>query len=112
MTLRRVAALGIALLLLAAACTAEPPIPDREPDVTGVVAGADGPGGPVLAEPSDGYFEGMSLLRGNPVVVGSDGAVVPVLTIEDGDAVEVWIDGPCAESFPVQCDVTALRLRG
>lgn len=112
MTLRR-APIGAALLLLAAtACTAQPAVPDRDSDVTGVVAGADEPGGPVLAEPSDGYFEGMGLLRGDPVVADADGREVPVSELDDGDAVEVWIDGACAESFPVQCDVTALRLGG
>lgn len=112
MRLSRATGLGIALLLLVTAgCAAGPRIPDRQPDVTGVVAGAGAPGGPVLDEPSDAYFEGMSLLRGDPVVVGDDGAALPPTEIQDGDAVDVWIDGPCAESFPVQCDVTALRLR-
>lgn len=111
MTSPGVAALGAAVLLLLSACTAGSPTPDREPDVTGVVAGAGEPGGPVLAESSDGYFEGMGLLRGDPVVVDEDGTAVASSELADGDAVDVWVEGPCAESFPVQCDIAALRVR-
>ena len=112
MTLRRTLVSALLLLAAVSACAAGPTVPDREPDVTGVVAGADEPGGPVLAEPSDRYFEGMGLLRGDPVVVDADGQATSIATLEDGDAVEVWIEGICGESFPVQCDVTAIRLRG
>ena len=74
---------------------------------------ADGSEGPVLAEPSDGYYEGMGLLRGDPVIVrSSDGQTVPTSGLENGQEVDVWTDGACAESFPVQCGILALRLHG
>lgn len=104
------ALIGAALLALAGGCSATEGVPDRPPDVTGVVAGADEPGGPVLAEPSDGYYEGMGLLRGDPILVRDDGAAVAYSELEDGAPVEVWTEGPCAESFPVQCGIVALRV--
>lgn len=104
------AVLGLSLLALMVAGCADPGAPDREPDVTGVVALVGTPSAPVLTEPSDAYFEGMSLLRGDPVLVDGEGRPVPYDQLQDGDAIEVWTDGPCAESFPVQCPVTALRV--
>jgi hypothetical protein len=84
-------------------------VPGRAPDVTGMVSEAGSPAGPVLADPSDDYFEGMSLVRGDPVVVRG-GEEVVVADLRDGDAVEVWIGDGCAESFPVQCTVVAVRV--
>jgi hypothetical protein len=103
--------LAATLLTAAVAGCGAPAVPDRAPDVTGVVRVADG--GPVLADPSDSYFEGMSLVRGDPVVVHGDesGETTPA-DLRDGDAVEVWIEDGCAESFPVQCTVVALRVPG
>lgn len=114
MSLRSVSMLfGVALLAFASSsCGDAGRLPDRQPDVTGVVAGTDQPAGPVLTEPSDSYFERMSLVRGDPVLVKSSaGESVPFSELEDGDEVEVWIDGACAESYPVQCGIVALRLR-
>lgn len=101
---------GACLVALAGGCSdTSSPVPDRPPDVRGVVA--DGPDGPVLAEPSDAYYEGMALLRGDPVVLrADDGATVAPAELRDGAPVEVWTEGPCAESFPVQCDIVALRV--
>lgn len=100
--------LGAAAIVLAVAACGGSPVPDRDPDVTGVVAGSAS--APVLAEPSDPYFDQMSLLRGEPVLIDHDGVELPYSELADGDAVEVWIDGACAESFPVQCTVTTLRV--
>jgi hypothetical protein len=113
---RRAARLLLGATVLAsgiAACadagTGSGGIPDRAPDVTGVVDGAGTPGGPALADPSDDYFAGMALAPDDAVVVrgGADGALA---ALRDGEAVEVWIDWPCQESFPVQCTVVALRV--
>jgi hypothetical protein len=84
-------------------------VPGRAPDVTGMVSEAGSSGGPVLADPSDDYFEGMSLVRGDPVVA-RDNAEASISDLRDGEAVEVWIEGVCAESFPVQCTVVAVRV--
>lgn len=110
MSLRAAARPGLALALLAVcACGSGGEVPGREPEVRGVVS-TDFGGTPVLTQSSDGYYEGMSLDRGAPTVVGaSDG---PVDELEAGDSVEVWVSGPCAESYPVQCEIEAVRLLG
>lgn len=105
--------IGLALLAAGTAgCGTADDVPDRPPDVTGRVALADESGSATLADPSDPYYEGMDLLRGDPLVRSTDGAAVRYEDLEDGDEVEVWIGGPCAESFPVQCEVAALRVEG
>ncbi len=102
--------LAVAAVVLAVAGCGGSPVPDRDPDVTGVVARSAS--GAILTEPSDPYFDQMSLLRGDPVLIDQDGDEVPYGELAEGDAIEVWIDGACAESFPVQCTVTALRVGG
>lgn len=85
--------------------------PARPPDVSGVVRLDDGTfEAPYLAEPSDSYFEGMYLLRGDPPVFDRDGEPLAASDLADGDPVDVWVADVCAESFPVQCEVLALRL--
>lgn len=88
-------------------------VPGREPDVRGVISTAATDRGVVyrLVEPSDSYYERMSLRRGDPVVVDRvSGKPLEMSDLEDGAEVEVWIAGRCAESWPVQCEVAALRV--
>jgi hypothetical protein len=86
-------------------------LPDRDADVTGVVGtGDEYMAPPHLLEPSDGYYLGMSLLQGDPVVVAADGTVVAASDLQDGDEVAVWTGEACAESFPVQCDIVAIQV--
>jgi hypothetical protein len=86
-------------------------LPDREPDVTGVVGTGDEYAEPPhLLEPSDGYYLGMSLLQGDPVVVAADGTVVAASDLQAGDEVAVWTGEACAESFPVQCDIVGIQV--
>lgn len=103
---------GLLLLVFAASSCGEPTgAPDRPADVTGVVAQSQA-GEFVLAAPSNEYYDGMALLRGDPVVI-SDGDDQPIAASElvGGDGVEVWISDGCAESFPVQCNIAALRVK-
>lgn len=95
----------LAVVLAVAACGTGSRLPDREPHVGGVVAPGTS-GRVVLREASDRYYEGMSLDGDHPVV-GSDGEDVELSV---GDVVEVWVMGPCAESFPVQCRLEAVRV--
>ena len=107
------AATGAAVLavLMASGCTPGRAVPNRAPDVTGVVAVTSQQDGAALAEASDRYYEGMSLLRGDPVVVrGTSGERLEPTDLEPGDDVEVWVGEACAESQPVQCDVHAVRI--
>jgi hypothetical protein len=89
-------------------------VPDREPDVVGVVAtnGAFGPGAHLApGSASDDYYEGMGLLGGDPVIVdGDSGTTLTADDVVGGAEVEVWVAGACRESFPVQCDIEALRV--
>lgn len=110
MSRRRLALLVTSLLVTGCAGTADDgAVPDRAPDVTGVVGGGEGGEEPVLVEASDAYFEGMGLLRGDPVVV-RDGMQVASSALRDGTPVEVWAADACAESYPVQCGIEAIRV--
>ena len=85
-------------------------LPEREPDVTGLVTDRYR-----LTQPSDSYYDGMLLVRrggGEPVVVGPDGGVLSMDDLNVGDEVAVWVAGGsgCAESYPVQCDVVGIRV--
>ncbi|MGV3758101.1 MAG: hypothetical protein ACO1PW_00995 [Actinomycetota bacterium] len=87
-------------------------LPARQPDVTGVVARSDAGADPALSEASDPYFEGMGLLRGDPVILDDVAAeVLPPSGLEAGDEVAVWVGDACAESYPVQCQVLAIQVR-
>lgn len=83
--------------------------PERPADVDGTVDSDEG--APRLVDASDPYYEGMSLLSASTVVLDADGARVDGDTLVDGDAVEVWAE-VCAESYPVQCQVVAVRVVG
>lgn len=87
-------------------------LPDREPDVTGLVGlGDEYPRSPHLAEASDEYYLGMYLLGSNPAVHDGDGDPLGEGGLNAGDQVSVWVDGGCEESFPVQCGVVAVQVR-
>lgn len=112
MRLRDLATAAVVLLVLVVpGCAAGTDVPARDPDVTGVVVTSGRQDGAALAEASDRYFEGMSLLRGDPVVVrGSSGERIEPTELRPGDEVRVWVAGACAESYPVQCDVEAVQV--
>lgn len=105
-----VAAVGVLLAVPVSGCTGDG-VPDRAPDVTGVVATSSEPaGGAVLVAASDDYYEGMSLLPGDPDVVDAGGKRLEPSDLRAGNEVEVWVGGPCAESYPVQCDIATVRV--
>lgn len=88
----------------------EAQLPEREPDVTGLVTDQYR-----LTQPSDSYYDGMLLVRrggGEPVVVGPDGSALAMDDLNPGDEVAVWVasGSGCAESAPVQCDVVGIRV--
>ncbi|WP_251150540.1 hypothetical protein [Cellulosimicrobium sp. Marseille-Q4280] len=101
----------VALAMLLSACGGGAGgVPDREPDVTGVVERTGT--GALLTEPSDDYFDGMSLMVTETPFVGADGEPIESAGLATGDEVEVWLTGSCAESHPVQCELVAVRVVG
>lgn len=125
--MRRLLLVPFLVLMLLAACGDDDPadddgagsgpspsaaVPDRPAEVRGTLDGGDGTF--ALTDADDPYYEGMALLpsRGeaSPVIVDGDGVEVAAGDLADGMAVEVWTEGPCAESYPVQCPVDALRV--
>ena len=96
-------------LLVACASGFNPP--DRAPDAVGSAASVETSDGvtSVLFEhdPSYEYFEGTTFVLDDQVDVG--GKVTRASDIEVGARVVVWT-GPCAESFPVQCQVEAVKV--
>ncbi len=103
-TRSRCTVLAAAVVALVAGCTATA----GRADVSGVVAG-DGERAS-LADASDPYYEGLWLGQGDPVVTRDGGRTVADL--RDGDRIDVWLDGGCAESYPVQCDVGVIQVTG
>ncbi|MFC8192137.1 hypothetical protein ACFUMH_10800 [Cellulomonas sp. NPDC057328] len=103
---RRLASV-LATVALLTACSAPADVPERAPDVTGTVA-LGGDGEPVLVDASDRSYEGIWLLQDDPAVLRGD-EPVDAADLADGDRVEVWLAGGCAESWPPQCDVVAVR---
>lgn len=96
---------------LLAGCTHPFNPPDRLSDAYGTAAAVETSGGvtEVLFEPDAGdeYFEGTTFVLDDQVRVG--GKVSDASAIEVGDRIDVWTN-ECAESFPVQCQVEAVKV--
>lgn len=106
-------ALGVAAAL--AGCAPSVELPAEEPDAVGI-AKAVVPSGEdtvsfILAGYADGeYFHDASVTVGPETVVGdADGRPIDPMALKSGTEVSVWVD-VCAESYPVQCTATALRV--
>ncbi|WP_258724130.1 hypothetical protein [Cellulomonas sp. NS3] len=96
----------LALVAVASGCSGDR-LPGREPEVTGVVQDLE------LTKPSDRYFERLGLVGDeDTVVVDADGEPITTADLQDGDEVDVWVSSACAESYPVQCGIEAVRVRG
>lgn len=79
-------------------------MPTRPPDTTGVLEGG------ALVDSADDYYEGMAVPTEDVLVVDRAGERIAATELVDGQSVEVWIGDSCAESYPVQCTVVALRV--
>ena len=87
-------------------------LPDRAATVTGTVGTDEAGRLGVLDDPSESYYAGMGLRQGDPIVVDtSTGQQVPFESLRQGERISVWVDGGCRESFPVQCDITAIGVQ-
>ncbi|WP_144016056.1 hypothetical protein [Demequina sp. NBRC 110052] len=103
--------LGATLL---AGCEAA--LPSRQPDAVGTVGEVSTSDGVTVLSfvPDAGYeyFLGTLFWVDDSVeVIGPEGVSVDASEIVLGAEVEVWTEA-CAESFPVQCDVVAVRWTG
>lgn len=99
----------VATVTMLAACGS--PLPDTDPAAVGRADAVATEGDEVAVEfvpdPGYEYFEGTTFVIDGEVPVG--GAVDDATQIESGDRLHVWTD-VCAESFPVQCVVTAVEV--
>lgn len=107
------ACVAIALILPLAACS--PTLPDRDPDIRGSVTSleryTDGDVlGRILVEgpiaPDTGYDAASVSITDDTAVLHDvpDASPEPLAfeDLEEGMPVEVWFEGPVAESYPVQ----------
>jgi len=107
------ACVAIALILPLAACS--PALPDRDPDIRGTVTSLERQSdgdifGRILVEgpiaPGTGYGAASVSVTGDTTVLREvpDASPEPLAfeDLEEGMPVEVWFEGPVAESYPVQ----------
>jgi len=90
-------------------------LPEDDATVEGVIVSGDA--GPELTDVTSAsandaaYYAGAILsFSDSGTFVDADGESISTGDVYDQPA-EIWL-GPCAESFPVQCEVLALRLLG
>lgn len=98
-----------------AACAPTVSFPDAPPDAEGIAKGVVPSSEDtitfVLAGYAEGdYFNEAHVTVGPETVVGdSQGRPIDPMALSSGAVVSVWVD-VCAESYPVQCTATALRV--
>jgi hypothetical protein len=91
-------------------------LPEREPDVVGVISGPypDEPDQRLrlaISTGQDEYYDRAFLdPEGGVIVSGASGEEVSAEELRRGTRVDVWTAG-CAESAPVICDIEAIRIR-
>lgn len=105
----------VAAVLASAACAPRSNNPGDDPAAEGVVADLN-----VLIEGAvsftltglderDYFFDAQITVGSETEVTDPNGALLVPTDISEGDVVEVWTD-TCAESYPVQCRATAVRI--
>jgi hypothetical protein len=108
-------AVAVAAALALTACTPAVSLPESEPDAVGI-AKAVVPTGEdtvnfILAGYADGeYFHEASITVGpETAVADAQGRPIDPMALMSGTQVSVWVEA-CAESYPVQCVATAMRV--
>ena len=110
-----------------AACATKVALPEREPDVRGVVtavtpADAGETGGERLGtlrieeNPADasGSAKWVLTITGNTIVLVRPGEVTEPASFERlviGQRVDAWVTGPVRESYPMQADASHVLVR-
>lgn len=109
------AAAGIAALLVLGGCAPAVSLPEREPDAVGTATDVMAASADSIRFTLTGYNEmdyfWHAVITVGPQTTVSDAAGRPVdpETIASGNQVSIWVE-MCAESYPVQCTATALRV--
>jgi hypothetical protein len=83
------------------------------PTVRGVLQALDtsGPAEFRLVDASDAYYEGMTVrLLDGATLTAASGDPISRAALSAGSTVDVWVDGGCNESYPVQCDLIGLQV--
>lgn len=122
-SLRLAAALILAALSPLTACL--PPeiaLPDREPDIRGEISelrpidGSPDTIGTFVVRGSGNYDYALVIMREDTKLLFDPGdstaRSIGAVEITDGDTVEVWFEGPVAESYPVQGTAAAIVVLG
>jgi hypothetical protein len=109
------AAAGIAALLVLGGCAPAVSLPEREPDAVGTATDVMPSSPDAIRFTLTGYNE-MDYFWHAVITVGpqtvlsdSEGRPMHPEAIASGNQVSIWVE-MCAESYPVQCTATALRL--
>lgn len=113
---RVLAALAALVLAVGAAgCAPRDKNPGAEPAVEGVVADVVTDEGGTVAftlsglDTGDYFFDARIAIGPDTTVTDAEGNELESSAVADGVVVEVWTDR-CAETYPVQCVATAVRL--
>ena len=98
-------------------------VPDRAPDLTGTITQVTPPGagsdvlGTILVEgdlaPGQGRKISYTVTADTKITGTSDGVGVGTFAdLATGQTADTWTTGPCAESYPEQCGLEAIRVTG
>jgi hypothetical protein len=99
-------------------------VPDREPDLLGTITGVDaaagqerGVLGTILVEgdpaPERGRKISYTVTSNTTITGGAGGSEVHAFDdLVEGQLADTWAAGPCAESYPEQCTLEAIRVAG
>lgn len=114
----------LALSLTVAGCRTTTALPDRDPDITGVITHVSAVQGPnslgtirVEANPADSSGSPkyvLTLTRGTILVVRPNEITEPLdfAQVMVGQRVSAWITGPVRESYPMQATASHVLVMG
>jgi hypothetical protein len=110
--------LALALALLAGGCVGSTGRPDTPPSIVGTISqllptdARDVVGGFLIDDGQTGYdFDKASVtVTDGTRIVGPEGDSGTFADLANGQRVEVWFEGPVAESYPVQATAGEIRV--
>jgi hypothetical protein len=92
-------------------------VPAREPDLIGTItevtpSGDDDGLGSILVEGDLAPERGRKIVYTITTDTVITGTAAELADLADGQLAETWSSGPCAESYPEQCTLEAIRVTG